>query len=257
MNDELKDHISTALKKGVRLDGRKLDEFRPITIETGTIATAEGSAHLRCGETELLAGIKLAVGTPYPDRPNSGTLMVNAELRPISNPEFEIGPPSIESIEVSRVIDRTIRESGTIDEEALCIEPGEKVWMVTVDIVPLNTDGNLIDLGCLAGVAALKNARLPKLEDGVPNYKERTDEGLPLREEPVAVTVVKIGENLLVDPTQGEFDVADARLTVGSLADGTLCALQKGGAAPLSTEDIERMVDLALRTAKKLREHLR
>ncbi|RME32235.1 exosome complex protein Rrp42 [Candidatus Woesearchaeota archaeon] len=256
MSNDLKEHISAALKKGVRLDGRKLDEFRPITIETGTVATAEGSAHLRCGETEIIAGIKLAVGTPYPDRPDSGTLMVNAELRPISNPEFEIGPPSIESIEVSRVIDRTIRESGTIDEKKLCITPGEQVWMVNVDVVPLNTDGNLIDLGCLASVAALKNTKLPRLEDGVVNYKELTQEGLPLSEEPIAVTVVKIGENFLVDPTQGEFDVADARLTVGSLADGTLCALQKGGDASLTPEDIDRMVDIALATAKKLRKLL-
>lgn len=256
MSGDLKEHISAALQKGIRLDGRKLDEFRPITVETGTVATAEGSAHLKCGETELIAGIKLGVGTPYPDRPDSGTLMVNAELRPISNPAFEIGPPSIESIEVSRVIDRTIRESGTIDEKKLCIEPGEKVWMVNVDIVPLNTDGNLIDLGCLAGVAALKNTKLPKLEDGQANYKEPTKEGLPLQTEPIAVTVVKIGENLLIDPTQGEFSVADARLTVGSLPDGTLCALQKGGQAPLTGDDVDKMVDLALATAKKLRKLL-
>ncbi len=37
MNQKMKTHIEEALAQGVRLDGRKLDEMRPITIETGTV----------------------------------------------------------------------------------------------------------------------------------------------------------------------------------------------------------------------------
>ncbi len=256
MNEALKEHINLALKKGLRLDGRKLDEFRPITIRTGVSATAEGSAEIICGETQIIVGIKMELGKPYSDRPDSGTLMVNAELRPISNPEFETGPPSIESIEVARVIDRTIRESKTIDEKSLCVTPGEKVWMVNVDVCPLNHDGNLIDLGGLAALAALKDARMPKLVNGQPDYHQRTKDGLKLGETPIPVTVVKIGENLLIDPTDDEMRVADARITVGVLSDGSLCALQKGGDAALTLNEIGRMIDLAVATAKKLRKFL-
>jgi len=254
MNDALKEHINLALKKGLRLDGRKLDEFRPIAIRTGVSSTAEGSAEITCGETQIIVGVKMDIGKPYSDRPDSGTLMVNAELRPISNPKFETGPPSIEAIEVSRVIDRTIRESKTIDEKSLCVTPGEKVWMVNVDICPLNHDGNLIDLGGIAALAALKTARMLKLdENGQVDYHEHTKEGLKLSEMPIPVTIVKIGENLLIDPTDNEMRVADARLTVGVLEDGSICALQKGGPTPLSLEEIGRMIDLATVTAKKLR----
>lgn len=256
MNDAVKEHINQALMKGLRLDGRKLDEFRPIVIETDVVATAEGSARITCGDTDIIVGIKMEVGKPYPDRPDSGTMMVNAELRPISNPDLESGPPSIESIEISRVIDRGIRESKAIDEKKLCITPGEKVWMVNIDLVPLNHDGNLIDIGGMAAIAALRTARFPKLVDGQADYHDHTKEKLPLSCLPIPVTVVKIGENLLIDPTYDEYEASDARLTVAILEDGSLCALQKGGKKALVAEEIDRMLDLAIATSKKLRKQL-
>lgn len=258
MDEALKEHMNEALRKGVRLDGRKLDEFRPITLKTGVVATAEGSCQITCGETVMIVGVKMEVGTPYADRPDSGTMMVNAELRPISNPAFEVGPPGDEAIEVARVIDRSIRESKAIDEKSLCIRPAEKAWIVNIDICPINHDGNLIDVGALAAVAALKDARMPALDEHThADYHKHTDERLKLAHTPITVTVVKIGENLLVDPTDEEMRVADGRLTVASLEDGTICAMQKGGSAPLSLEELERMLDLAIATGKELRKLLR
>jgi exosome complex component RRP42 len=248
-----KQHIIATIKKGVRLDGRRPDQFRKVTIETGFIATAEGSARVRCGDTEVIAGVKMAAGKPYPDTPDSGVLMVNAELLPISNPNFEQGPPSIESIEVARVIDRGVRESKTIDDHALCITPGELVWMVNVDLCPLNTDGNLIDVGALAAIAALKSTRMPKLEGSTVKYGDLTDKRLPVASTPIPITVIKVGDVVLVDPTADEFAIADARLTVTTLDDGTLCSLQKGGDAALSIEEVDAMITLATEKARELR----
>lgn len=248
-----KEHIVSSLKKGVRLDGRKPLEFRPISIKTNCIATAEGSALVRCGDTEVLAGVKMAAGTPYADTPNSGVLSVNAELLPISNPLFESGPPSIESIELARVIDRGVRESKCIDVDALCIKAGEKVWMVNVDLCPLNTDGNLVDIGGLAVIAALKNTRLPTLVDGKADYHKKTDERLPVSSIPLPITIVKIGDVLLIDPTYDELQVAEARLTVTTEENGTICSLQKGGDGPLTIDEVSKMLDIAADKAKELR----
>jgi exosome complex component RRP42 len=248
-----KQHIVTALKKGVRLDGRKPDEFRPITIETNLLATAEGSARVRCGDTEILAGVKMALGKPYSDTPEQGVLMVGAELLPISNPLFESGPPTTESIELARVIDRGIRESKTIDDHKLCVKPGEQVWMVNVDLCPLNTDGNLIDLGALAAIAALKSTRFPAIEGNTVDYKQRTDEKLPVNGTPIPITVVKIGDVLVIDPSADEFAVADARLTVTTEENGIICSLQKGGDASLTLDEVGEIIDLATAKAKELR----
>ncbi len=250
-----KEHIVSALRKGIRMDGRKLDEYRPVSVEVGCLKNGEGSARVTCGDTQVLAGVKLSIGTPYADRPESGVFIVNAELLPLSNPEFESGPPSIDSIELSRVIDRGIRESHTIAEDKLCITPGEKVWMVNLDILPLNTDGHLFDAGGLASLAALWTTRLPAVDEtGLVNYKELTDEKLPAQAFPIPVTTVKIGDQLLLDPTWEEWRLADARLTVTSLEDGTLCAMQKGGDSTLTLTDIEQAIAWSIEKGKEFRE---
>ncbi len=256
MNQEIKDHIRNSLKKGVRLDGRKLDELRPVELETDVLSTAEGSAKVKFGDAEIFVGVKMALEKPYPDTPDDGVLMVNAELLPMSNPEFESGPPSIDSIEASRVIDRGIRESKSIDTKSLCIEKGEQVWSISVDVAPVNYDGNLIDMGGFGALAAIKTARFPEItEDGV-DYHKRTNKKIVVKKLPIPITVCKIGDSLIVDPTEEEESLIDARLTITSLDKDNICALQKGGDYPLSMEDIDAMVDLAMKKASELRKKL-
>jgi exosome complex component RRP42 len=256
MNQELKNHINEALKKGVRLDGRKKEEYRNIEITTGVVATAEGSARVKCGDTEVIAGIKLEVGEPYPDSQDEGTMMVGSELLPLSNPEFESGPPGIDAIEVARVIDRGIREGKAIDTKKLCVRKGELVWTVMIDVLPLNHDGNLIDVGGLAALAAIKNTKMVEIENDKIVIGKRTNESLPVVGMPIPVTVLKIGDNLIVDPTDEEEEVLDARLTVSILEDDTLCAMQKGGDASLTTKDINEMIDLAIKKSHEIRKKL-
>ena len=146
MYRELRSHIISLLDANTRLDGRKFNEYRtPIEIEYGVVKTAEGSARVKIGETDVMVGVKLEVGEPYPDTPNEGTIIVGAELLPMSNPEFEPGPPGIQAIELARVVDRGIRESKALDFKKLCITPGEKIWIVIIDICPINDAGNLFD----------------------------------------------------------------------------------------------------------------
>ena len=70
-------------------------------------------------------------------------------------------PPGEDAIELARVVDRGIRESGMVDVEQLCIVPGEEVWMCFVDIYALDYDGNLFDAANLAAVSALRTAVIP------------------------------------------------------------------------------------------------
>lgn len=255
---QTKEHILNALKNGIRYDGRKLLEYRPVKVEAGYVHGAEGSAKVTIGDTEIIAGIKIAIEPPYPDTPDKGNLMVNAELRPLANPSFEPGPPGEQAIELARVVDRGIRESKAIDQEKLCIKKGEKVWSVIIDLVPLNDAGNLLDAGALAAMAALKDTVFPKrTEEGTINYDEKTKEKLPLQKEPIEVTILKIGDYLLVDPLPEEEALMDARLTVALTADNKICALQKGGAEPLSIADIDTMVGIAQEKVKELRKLIR
>lgn len=253
-----KEHMLKSLKTGIRYDGRKLLEFRQIVVEQDVTNSAEGSARVKIGETDVFVGVKLAVEKPYPDTPEKGNLMVNSELRPIANPAFEAGPPGDQSIEIARVVDRGLRESKAIKAEELCITPKEKVWSVMVDICPLNDAGNLLDAASLGAIAALKNTKYPQLlEDGTVNWEIKTDKKVPIAHEPVEITVIKIGEFMLVDPTPEEEALVDARLTVAVTKDGTVHALQKGGETPLSVEEIDQMIGIVQEKSKELRKFIK
>lgn len=254
MSEASKDHIKSLLKAGTRLDGRKPLEFRkPFKVESGVISTAEGSAKVTLGETEVLVGVKLELGVPYPDLQDQGTMIVGVELLPLSNPEFESGPPGIKAVELARVVDRGIRESKIIDFKKLCIKKGEQVWTLLIDICPLNDAGNLQDVSAIAALTALKDTCFLKLEKDKVIFEEKTDKKLEIKGEPISITVIKIGDDYIVDPTIGEEKAIEARLTVTSLKDGTLCALQKGEEDALTKEEILKMVDIGLEKAKELR----
>ncbi|MEM4267533.1 MAG: exosome complex protein Rrp42 [Candidatus Woesearchaeota archaeon] len=253
MNNDFRVHIIVSLKENIRLDGRKLDEYRPIKIQYGVSRTAEGSAMVSIGETKVIAGVKMLIAEPFPDKPDEGTIMVNAELLPMSNPLFEPGPPGDNAIELARVVDRGIRESKAIDVKKLLIKKGEKCWVVSIDIITVNDSGNLFDASALAAVAAIQDTTLPLYENDEINYKKRTEERLPITKLPVSVTVIKIGDSYIVDPLPEEEAACDARLTAATTEDGTICALQKGGNETLSIDDVSAMLDIAIEKARYLR----
>ena len=240
------------IQNGKRIDGRKFDEFRPIEIKVNSIHTAEGSARVKMGETEVLAGVKMDVGTPFPDRPDEGILIINSEFTPLSSPDFESGPPSEDAVELSRIVDRGIRESCAIELDKLSLVPGEKVLSTFIDIHILNHQGNLQDAAALAAVTALKNARIPKVEN-VKVVRGEWEKPLPIAYTPINVTVCKVGNAFIVDPNYKEEQVVDAKLSISVRDDDKICALQKQGTKELKVEDIEKMLDIAIEKSKELR----
>lgn len=252
-----RDYIASLIKEGKRGDGRGFDEYRPITVETGIGPKADGSARVRMGDTQIIAGVKLILGEPFSDMPNSGVLTTNAELRPIASPTFEAGPPNPTTVELARVVDRGIRESGSIDVDKLCITAGEKVWIVFIDIHVLDYAGNLFDASALGAIAALHNTRLPKVEGDRIIYQERTNKKLPLADKPIETTFVKIGNGIILDPDLDEERVMDARLTIATTQKGDMCALQKGGLDTFTPDEIFEMVDGGAKKAKELRKYIK
>jgi exosome complex component RRP42 len=249
--------IEQLIEKGKRLDERGLLDTREIKIEQGVIEKAEGSARVLLGKTEILVGVKVETGEPFPDTPNEGVMTVNAELVPLASPDFEPGPPDERSIELARVVDRGIRESKTIDTEKLCIEPGKQVFVVFVDVYVLNYDGNLIDASALAAMAALMNTKMPNYEikDGELTIKQGYTP-LPLKSHPITVTVGKINNNLIVDPWLEEEQVMDSRITFAINEDGNICAIQKGGSSYFTPQQILEALKIAQDKAVELRKKL-
>lgn len=253
--DEVKkDTVKMLIKQGKRMDGRGLDDYRTITVEKDVISSAEGSARVKIGNSQVLAGVKVTLAMPFKDKKDEGTLTTSADLLPLASPTFETGPPRIEAIELARIVDRGIRSSEAIDMKSLYIDE-EHVWGIYIDIYALDHDGNLIDAAGLAAAAALHNLNLPKYEDeavlrGPEHYSK-----LKLRDTPTFCSYSKIGNSILADATFMEELSSDARLTVSNNAD-TVFAFQKNGSGSFSRQEIMDMVDKSFGKWHELKKYI-
>ena len=243
------------LENDKRIDGRRLDEGRDVEIEVGVIRKAEGSAKVKLGDTQVLVGVKLEIGEPFPDSPNRGVLTTSTELLPVASPVFEPGPPNEDAIELARVIDRGIRSSEAVDLESLCIIEGEKVWVLFIDIHVLDDDGNIMDASSIASIAALYDTKVPKtlVENGKVEILDEY-EPLTVRKTPISVTIAKVGNKLVLDPNHEEELVMDSRITVTLSEENEVCSIQKGGSGTISERDVLESLEIARNRFKEVKE---
>lgn len=257
----MEDYVRDLVEEGERSDDRELNQRRNIKVETDVIDKAEGSARVELGDTKVLAGIKVETGTPFPDTPNKGVFTTNVELLPMASPEFESGPPREDAVELARVVDRGIRESGTIDLESLVIKEGELVRIVHADVHVLDYNGNLLDAIGFAVLAALKNTTYQKID-----YNEETGEqveldkevNLPITDSPIPVTFAKIDDELILDPNLDEDRAMESRITISYNDEGNINSIQKGGSGTLMVSDVlkaakegDQYVDEVVRSIEK------
>ena len=250
--------MNELLAAGKRLDGRGVTESRPIKIETDVIKKANGSALVTLGNTQVIAGIKVQVDKPFPELPDKGLLICSAEVLPLASAYAEPGPPDEDAIELARVVDRGIRESEMIDLKKLVLIAGEKVYAVFADVSVLNVDGNLFDATSYAVVSALLTAKIPKLEVRDGKIVE-TGELMqaPINTVPVSVTMARIGDTIIADPTSEEEACMDARVTMTTDTEGRVCAVQKGGTGTFLVEQVNHIVATAISKGEEIRSKIK
>ena len=110
-----KHKLSSLISKGERIDGRELNEYRPITIDVNCIEKAEGSAIVSLGNTVSIAGVKAEIGTPFADTPNEGVLIViTDEWVPLPIRDRPV-PVTMAKIGDKLVVDPNINEELSMD----------------------------------------------------------------------------------------------------------------------------------------------
>ncbi len=254
--DQLRrDKITDLLKQGKRLDGRAHDEQRPLTIETGVIPKANGSARVKLGNTEVITGVKIQPDKPFPDLGDKGILICTAEILPLADPNVEPGPPTEDVIELARVVDRGIRETEMIDLHQLVLLEDKSVVGIFIDSSIIDAAGNLFDACSYASVAAVLSSAIPKYEikEEVPVLVEGVTSKPPVQTLPVSVTMARIGDYIVVDPSKEEEACMDARITITTNSEGNICALQKGGDDGFSVDQLLKCSEMALAVGTKIR----
>ncbi|MFP3309444.1 MAG: exosome complex protein Rrp42 [Acidilobus sp.] len=246
-------NLISLYKKGIRSDQRDFMTPRNLSVQLGVIDKADGSAWVRLGNTQVLVGIKLEVGTPYRDTPDEGVLQVNSELAPVASPTFEPGPPDENAIELSRVIDRSLRDPKAVDLGSLIIRPGERAWVLWIDVYVLDYDGNYFDASMLGVMAALMNTKVPDYEEtesGEIIIDRTKGSPLKLNRRVVLVTSVKIGDIILIDPNLDEELLADSRMVLAFDEQGTVAGMQKTGLGGYTRDELMKIIDMSRKVSQ-------
>ena len=140
----------------MRPSGRKLDEMRPVSIETNVTKHAEGSCIIRMGDTHVLCTATLEDRVPSFIK-GSGLGWVTAEygMLPRSTTsrmrrEAASGKQSGRTVEIQRLIARSLRAG--VDRVAL----GER--QITIDCDVIQADGGTRCAAITGGWVALRIA---------------------------------------------------------------------------------------------------
>ena len=253
-----KQQMWDAISKGKRLDGRNLDDIRPLEIELDIIKKANGSAKVKLGNSEVIAGVKIETGEPFEGLENKGALIVSAEVLPTASPYIEPGPPDEETVELARVVDRGIRESEMIDLDKLVLVPGKIVYTIFVDCSIINADGNLFDATSYAVVSALASSKIPvfEMQDGKVVHTGNSQDP-PVTTIPVSITAIRIGEAVILDPTSEEEACMNARITITTNSNGDYTAIQKGSTGAFTVGQIKKAAETARIKGEEVRAKLK
>ncbi|XP_049791866.1 exosome complex component RRP45-like [Schistocerca nitens] len=237
-----KSFVLQALTEGRRLDGRAFNQHRDLKIFFGSDL---GCCQVLLGLTRVIAQVSCEVQQPKPTRPEEGLLLVYVELSPMAAPDFEAGRPSDLAVQLSRVLEKCIKDSRAVDLESLCIKSEEKVWALRVDITVLNHEGNLADAASVAALTALGHFQRPDFtaEGGkiiIHSAEEKDTVPITLHHYPVCVSfaVFNNGEHVVADPTELEERVAEAHIVFGMNSYRELCGVHLGGSALANPEMI-------------------
>src|SRR3989338_4525307 len=101
------------VKNGKRLDGRKLDELRPIKIETGVLKRADGSAYIEWGQNKIVAGVygPREALPKHIQNPYKALVDYNYRMATFSVPDRKNPKPGRREMEISKVSGEALQKS--------------------------------------------------------------------------------------------------------------------------------------------------
>ncbi|KAJ3704296.1 hypothetical protein LUZ61_008001 [Rhynchospora tenuis] len=254
-----KQFLSGGIEHNIRADGRTRHQFRPISVHTGVIPQANGSARVRLGATEVIASIKAELGKPSLLHPDKGKVSIFVDCSPTAAPIYEGKGGEELSMELSVALERCLLggKSGAgaaIDLSSLVLVEGKVCWDLYIDALVVSSDGNLLD-SLAAGIkAALSNTGLPKVNVVLGASPEEQPEVDVSDEEflqfdtsavPVIVTLTKVGKHYIVDATSEEESQMSSAVSVSVNGNGQICGLTKRGGAGLDPSVLYDMVSVA------------
>ena len=227
-----------------RIDGRKYDQLRKVTIEPGFAKFAEGSCLIRAGETVVLCCASVEEKVP-PHVRSGGWITAEYSMLPRANRQrsprdISKLKLSARSAEIQRLIGRSLRSA--VDLQAL----GERT--VTIDCDVLQGDGGTRTASVTGGFVALVLALRKLLERGL-------IETMPVSRIVTGVSAGIVDGAPLLDLCYAEDSRADVDLNCVMTADGGIIELQATGEGrPFTVAEEQQLLALCEKGNRELAE---
>ena len=214
-------------KKGVRLDGRKAEDLRPLKIEVGVLPNADGSAYIEHGKNKILAAVfgPREMHPKHLSLPDRMVLRCRYHMAPFSVQERKSPAPSRREVELSKVIRESLEPAVFVD---LYPRSGIDIYVEV-----LQADGGTRCASITAAALAIADA------------------GIPMRDLVVACAAGKIDDKVVLDLMDTEDKVGVADVPVAFMPNlNAVTLLQMDGV--LTPEEFDNAVNLAIEGCKKI-----
>lgn len=216
------------IEKGKRLDGRKVDELRPIKMEAGVLKRADGSCYMELGGNKVIAAVygPRAVHPRHLQEATQAIIRYRYDMASFSVEDRKRPGPDRRSVEISKV-----------SREA--IEPSiikEYFPRSTIDIFVeiLQADAGTRTVGINAASVALADA------------------GIPMRGLVSSCAVGKVDGQIVLDLTAEEDNYGEADMPIAMTQDSKITLLQMDG--HLTKEEFALAIELAKQGCKAIYE---
>jgi len=223
---------------------RPADTLRPVRIHRNYLKTAEGSALIEIGDTKVLCAATVSEKVPaFLKGTGEGWITAEYALLPRSTltrspRESRLGRPEGRSVEISRMIGRSLRMA--IDRESL----GEYTIIIDCDVI--QADGGTRTAAITGGFCALYEA----IRFMMKNHLVKRD---PMREFVAATSVGIVDGEPILDLSYEEDVKAEVDLNVAMTESGKLVEIQ--GTAekrPFTKDELLKLLDLAWKGIQEL-----
>jgi len=230
--------------KLVRAGGRAADEMRKLEITPNFISSAEGSALIRLGETQVICTASVEDGVP-PFLKGSGKGWISSEYAMIPRAtdtrtprEVTRGRQGGRTMEIQRLIGRSLRAVTNLN--AL----GERTVWIDCDVIRADGGTRTASITGSLVAAGLAVQKLMAIKALVRS---------PLTDYLAAISVGVVGGEMLLDLEYSEDSNAEVDMNVVMTGSGRLVEVQATAeGAPYSRDDLNRLLDLAQPAIEKL-----
>ena len=213
---------------GLRLDGRRADEIRPMKIEIGVLSRADGSCYLEWGRNKILVGV-FGPREAHPrrmQRADSAVIRYKYNMASFSVEDRARPGPSRRSIEISKV-------SREAFEPVIMAELFPKT-AIDIYVEVLQADAGTRTAAINASSIALADA------------------GIPMKGLITSCAFGKVDGQIVLDLNKEEDNYGEADFPVAMTQDGEITLMQMDG--HLTPDEIKKGLELVKKGCKEILE---